>query len=96
VSGIPLGIFSESQYDHSEESLSVNDVVILFSDGITECMNEDEEEFGEDRLKQVLAANSEKSAHDISEVIVRTLDEFREEAPSSDDITLIVLKRLAV
>lgn len=93
VSGIPLGIFGESQYQDSEEPLSSDDVVILYSDGITECMNEDEEEFGEDRLKTVLAANSDKSAHDISEAIVRAVDAFREEAASSDDITLVVLKR---
>jgi len=95
VSGIPLGIFGDSQYEESEEALAVDDVVILYSDGITECMNENDDEFGDDRLKQVLSANSGKSAHDISEAIVRALDEFREEAPSSDDITLIVLKRLA-
>jgi serine phosphatase RsbU (regulator of sigma subunit)/pSer/pThr/pTyr-binding forkhead associated (FHA) protein len=93
VSGIPLGIFGESRYQDSEEPLSSSDVVILYSDGITECMNEDEEEFGEDRLKTVLASNSDKSAHDISEAIVHAVDVFREEAPSSDDITLVVLKR---
>ena len=93
VSGIPLGIFAESKYEDSEESLVPGDVVILFSDGITECMNDAEEEFGEDRLKEVLAANSDKSAHDISEAIVRAVDGFREEAPSSDDITLVVLRR---
>ena len=58
-------------------------------------MNEAEDEFGEARLKEVLAANSGRGAHDISEAIVRAVDEFREEAPSSDDITLIVLKREA-
>lgn len=93
VSGIPLGIFGESQYEDSEEILSPGDVVVLYSDGITECMNEDEEEFGDDRLKEVLVANPDKTAHDISEAIVRAVDEFREEAPSSDDITLVVLKR---
>jgi serine phosphatase RsbU (regulator of sigma subunit) len=56
-------------------------------------MNEDEDEFGEDRLKEVLAANADGNAHDISEAIVRAVDDFREEAPSSDDITLVVLKR---
>jgi serine phosphatase RsbU (regulator of sigma subunit) len=94
VSGIPLGIFGESHYEDSEETISTGDVVLLYSDGITECMNEDEDEFGEDRLKEVLIANSGKSAHDISEAIVHAVDGFREEAPSSDDITLVVLKRL--
>lgn len=56
-------------------------------------MNEDDDEFGEDRLKEVLVANSDRSAHDIGEAIVRAADDFREEAPSSDDITLVVLKR---
>ncbi len=93
VSGIPLGIFAETRYGDSEEPLSPGDVVVLYSDGITECMNNEENEFGEDRLKEVLAANSDRSAHDISEAIVRAADDFREEAPSSDDITLVVLKR---
>jgi len=91
--GIPLGIFAESQYEESEEPLFPGDVVLIYSDGITECMNEDDDEFGEDRLKEVLVANSDRSAHDIGEAIVRAADDFREEAPSSDDITLVVLKR---
>ena len=91
--GIPLGIFGESVYEDTEEPLAPGDVVVIYSDGITECMNERDEEFGEDRLKEVLAANTDKSAHDISEAIVRATDGFREEAPNSDDITLIVLKR---
>jgi sigma-B regulation protein RsbU (phosphoserine phosphatase) len=93
VSGIPLGIFGDTHYPDSEEVLSPDDVVLLYSDGITECMNEDEEEFGEDRLKMVLAASSSGSAHDVSEAVVRAVDEFRQEAASSDDITLVVLKR---
>jgi sigma-B regulation protein RsbU (phosphoserine phosphatase) len=93
VSGIPLGIFDHSNYQDSEEHLSPGDVIVLYSDGITECVNERDEEFGEDRLKKVIAANSERNAHDISEAIVRAADAFREDAPSSDDITLVILKR---
>ncbi len=94
VSGIPLGIFGESRYDEFEQPLSPGDVVILYSDGVTEAMNQSEQEFGDDRLRAVLASNSDKGAREISEAVVRAVDEFREDAPSSDDITLVVLKRL--
>jgi sigma-B regulation protein RsbU (phosphoserine phosphatase) len=71
------------------------DLVVLYSDGVTECMTKDGDFFGEERLKQILGEQHTRSAAEIAEAIVMAVDAFREEEPISDDMTLVVLKRTA-
>jgi serine phosphatase RsbU (regulator of sigma subunit)/pSer/pThr/pTyr-binding forkhead associated (FHA) protein len=93
VSGVPLGILPDMPYETTEFDLSPGGVLLVFSDGITESMNKDEDLFGEDRLKQVLADSAGMDAHGIRGAIFSAVDTFRQEVPYSDDMTLIVLKR---
>jgi serine phosphatase RsbU (regulator of sigma subunit)/pSer/pThr/pTyr-binding forkhead associated (FHA) protein len=93
VSGMPLGILPDIPYTTSEIGLSPGDVLLLYSDGISECMNEAGDLFGEDRLKAVLAGAVSGDAHSIRGAIFSAVDDFRQTRPYSDDMTLIVLKR---
>jgi sigma-B regulation protein RsbU (phosphoserine phosphatase) len=93
VSGIPLGIFTESKYEASEDHLDPGDVLLLYSDGVTECMNKAGDQFGEERLEEVLKEHAQKGAGEIRDAIASAVEGFREDHPSSDDMTLIVLKR---
>jgi serine phosphatase RsbU (regulator of sigma subunit)/pSer/pThr/pTyr-binding forkhead associated (FHA) protein len=93
VSGMPLGILPDIAYENSETTLEPGEVLLLYSDGITECMNRAGDLFGEDRLEQVLAKASQSDAHGIRGAIFSAVDTFRENEPYSDDMTLIVLKR---
>jgi sigma-B regulation protein RsbU (phosphoserine phosphatase) len=93
VSGMPLGILPNIHYQSSEARVEPGDVLLLYSDGITECMNRDGELFGEDRLKDVLSQSASGDAHAIRGAIFSAVDTFRENEPYSDDMTLIVLKR---
>jgi serine phosphatase RsbU (regulator of sigma subunit) len=93
VSGMPLGILPEIAYGTSEAELGPGDVLILYSDGITECMNGDGDMFGEERLEEVLAATASEDAQGIRGAIFSAVDQFRQDRPYSDDMTLIVLKR---
>jgi sigma-B regulation protein RsbU (phosphoserine phosphatase) len=93
VSGMPLGILPEIAYKTSETELGPGDVLILYSDGITECMNKDGDLFGEERLEQVLATTALEDAQGIKDAIFAEVDRFRQDQPYSDDMTLIVLKR---
>jgi sigma-B regulation protein RsbU (phosphoserine phosphatase) len=68
-------------------------VLLLYSDGISECMNEDGDLFGEERLKAVVADAVSGNAHSIRGAIFSAVDDFRQTRPYSDDMTLIVLKR---
>ncbi len=93
VSGVPLGIFAESSYETYTLKLESGDVLLLYSDGITECFNKRGELFGEPRLEKVLAESAHANARDIQAAILSAVDDFRQGAPYSDDRTLVVLKK---
>ncbi len=76
--------------------LELGDVVVLFSDGVTEATRQDvDEEFGEDRLAATLAELSRDSAKSIIEAINQRVHDFTNGAPPADDITLVVARRVS-
>ena len=93
VSGMPLGILPDIAYENYETALGPGEVLLLYSDGITECMNKAGDLFGEERLDRVLRESAHGDAHSIRGAIFSAVDTFRENEPYSDDMTLIVLKR---
>jgi sigma-B regulation protein RsbU (phosphoserine phosphatase) len=64
--------------------------MVLFTDGVTEACNSEDEEFGEDRLLEVLQENRSRSATEIQKKILQTVTEFSR-APWRDDATLLVV-----
>jgi len=97
ATGLILGILPMAVYQQGVCRLAPGDAVLLFSDGVTEAVRPDaDEEFGEERLAQVLAGLREQSADSIIACINQKVEEFTGGAPPADDITLVVAKRLAV
>ncbi len=92
--GVPLGIFPESSYQSHSTQLGSGDVLLLYSDGITECFDRTGELFGEDRLKKVFSSVGLNSAKDIQGSILTAVDDFRQGQPYADDRTLLILKKL--
>ena len=72
---------------------SINDVLVCFTDGITEAMNVDNKDFSKDRIIEILEKNAKLSAHEIGQKIITELEMFTKGTKIHDDITLIVLKR---
>lgn len=72
---------------------SINDVLVCFTDGITEAMNVDNKDFSKDRIIEILEKNAKLSAHEIGQMIMTELEMFTKGTKIHDDITLIVLKR---
>lgn len=72
---------------------SINDVLVCFTDGITEAMNVDNKDFSKDRIIEILEKNAKLSAHEIGQMIMSELEMFTKGTKFHDDITLIVLKR---
>ena len=93
ASGIPLGILPGTEYKAVEMPVVPGDVIALYSDGITECMNRKAEQFGEEQFLEILKANRAKKASEIIDAVLLAVDTFREEEPFSDDMTLVILKR---
>lgn len=92
VTGIPLGVLKEFELSELEIMVRPGDILLLYSDGITEAMNLNDQLFGLDRLKTLLKENYEEESDSIILKILDAVDNFCQGLPHSDDITLIVLK----
>lgn len=91
--GLILGLFPQARYESHTVSMRPGDVLVLFSDGVTEAMNPQDEEFEESRLIEVLRANRHRSASEIVEAITRSVSTFIAGAPAADDLTLVVVRK---
>jgi phosphoserine phosphatase RsbU/P len=92
--GPVLGIISIAPYGEQRANLAPGDLLVLYSDGVTEANNPDYDEFGEERFIRVLRENRARPAREILEAVTAALKEFTSGAPQADDITLVVAKRL--
>jgi sigma-B regulation protein RsbU (phosphoserine phosphatase) len=93
TSGGPvIGVFSDCVYEQETIQLERGDVLVAYTDGVTEALNPEGEEFGECRLERVLAASTRLSADEISSAIVERVRQWCGSAPQHDDLTFVVLK----
>jgi serine phosphatase RsbU (regulator of sigma subunit) len=93
LEGMPIGIMEGAEYLQAKVKLSRGDVVVLYTDGITEMRNSSKEEYGRLRLQRLLINNAHLDAAEITDKIVNDVDAFRGEVPPHDDMTVLVLKR---
>ena len=91
--GTVLGVMEDLSYQEDTVSLKSGDMLVIYSDGITETLNSHCEEFGEDRLIQMIRRSQNISALELIERILSAIDDFSGGAPQSDDRTLIVVRR---
>lgn len=92
LTGFPLGIFEEVQYDEWGVTLEVGDILVFHSDGIAETANAEGQFFGTTRLRRLIEQNHERAAPEIADLVLREVDWFTQNAPLVDDRTLVVLK----
>jgi len=90
--GIALGILDEIELELVELKLSPGDAVVFYTDGVTEATNEDDEEYGVERLKALIPGLLKLRASDMINAIVKDVTAFAGSRPQFDDITLVVLK----
>jgi sigma-B regulation protein RsbU (phosphoserine phosphatase) len=90
--GAPLGIIETEAYIDDSIKLSRGDSIVLYTDGVTEARNNIKEEFGEERLKEIIAKNHYASPLPMINAIKGELSKFVGNEPQHDDLTLIVLK----
>jgi serine phosphatase RsbU (regulator of sigma subunit) len=93
--GTMLGAFEQSTFEESVCALEPGDMLVAYSDGITEARNQEENEFGEEGLIGVLSRAKDRKAADVVEAIIEAALAFSGHG-QSDDMTLIVLKRSCV
>jgi serine phosphatase RsbU (regulator of sigma subunit) len=92
--GLPLGIMSDFDYQEGRAQLQPGDVLVAYSDGVTETQNPKGEEYGTHRLHEVVAQNIQRSAAGIRDKIEAALSAFAQGTAAVDDITLLIVKRV--
>ena len=94
--GLAIGLNDKGVFEKtlSEETIQTekDDILFFFTDGVTEMMNVHKMQFGEERIKKILIENADKSAEEIKERVLDTVQRFRADAPVNDDLSLVVLK----
>lgn len=88
--GCPIGLFSDWTYEEETISVSPEDLFVIYTDGITEAQNQENQEFGEDRLKQVILDHRTKPREDIQNRILAAVADFSLSAGQFDDQTVVI------
>lgn len=89
---VVLGAFDFADYHEHETRLRSGDVVVIYTDGVTEAVNTNNEMFGDERLEKLVRKSAALSAKEIKNRILEDLLGFTRGLPQGDDITMIVLK----
>jgi sigma-B regulation protein RsbU (phosphoserine phosphatase) len=90
--GTVVGMFTDSFYEKATLKMLHGDVLLLFTDGISEAMNLKDEEFGEERLARLVGAHLNLPVDELRDLILKEVDAFVGEAPQFDDCTLVVAR----
>jgi serine phosphatase RsbU (regulator of sigma subunit) len=92
LGGLPLGLLADATYDEETISLHPGDYVIFYTDGLNEAMNESEEVYGYDRLRDAISnAMPNLTPEEMIQHILRDVHVFVGDAEQYDDITVVVL-----
>ncbi len=91
--GIPLGWLEDFEYTDELIPIHKGDILVVFSDGISEAMNEREEEFEEENILDVIMKNLGASPQELTEKLLGVVQKHVDNAPQADDMTLLVIKR---
>lgn len=97
--GAAMGLLDPAIFRQSlrpyEGMISVGDVVLLYTDGVTEAQNKAGEEFGYQRIEDLLRKHASESAENIHNIIINAVQEFAADQPQHDDITILIIKKTA-
>ena len=91
--GLVLSFFEDAVYEEGHLTLAPGDRLVIYSDGITEAMDGDDEMFGEERLVELVASSATTTAADLADEVLGAVREHRGTCSQSDDITLVVVQR---
>lgn len=93
--GIAMGILPHMTYEEHETTLGAGDVVLIYTDGVTDAMNARDEHFGDERLADIIAANASRTASELVDAIKHAVLDYAGDGTQFDDVTLVALKRNA-
>jgi serine phosphatase RsbU (regulator of sigma subunit) len=92
VGGLLLGIFPEAVYESATITLNAGDVLLLYSDGVTEARSPDGEEFGEERLEAFVREHCALEPRALVKALIEYVQRFTDAAQLTDDVTVVVIR----
>ena len=88
-----LGAFTPVSYQSSPLHLHQGDILVVYSDGLTEARNQREEMFGEERLLKIIQQEAPSGSHAFQQKFLKAIEEFTQGMPQADDITFLVVEK---
>ncbi len=92
--GLALGVLEDSTYEERPLAVGHGDVVVLYTDGVSEAENESGEQFGPERIESIVRAHPEHDARELTQDIVAAVLDWAGERGLGDDLTLLVMRKL--
>jgi phosphoserine phosphatase RsbU/P len=92
----PVGLVPEAEYCTARVKLEPGDTLVLFSDGVTEAMDPQEDLFGMPRLVKLLAGHNETPLDELKRVVLEAVENFAHGTSQADDLTLLLIRYRAV
>jgi sigma-B regulation protein RsbU (phosphoserine phosphatase) len=91
--GMPLGILEEGSWEQKVVQLAPGDMLVLYTDGVTDAQDPEDKLYGEQRLLEVAQSNRGRAAQDVQDALMAHVCQFMGDAPQFDDITLAIVSR---
>ncbi|MBC8366525.1 serine/threonine-protein phosphatase, partial [bacterium] len=92
--GMLVGFMEEASYEDECLDVAAGDVIVAYSDGVTDAENPAEEQFGEERLIEVLQGAADLDPKEMLARVIEAVEAHAGEAPQFDDVTIVILKRM--
>jgi sigma-B regulation protein RsbU (phosphoserine phosphatase) len=93
--GIVLGMMADMKFETEKIQLEPGDRIVMFTDGVTEAVDKDDEEFGEARVQEIICQTKSEGAQVLLDRIIEDVQKFSHGMPQADDITMVVMKALS-
>lgn len=94
--GAAIGLIEEFEFDEESVTLAPGDITLLYTDGVTEAVNPHQEEFGQNRLADLLQERSDWPAQELVRAVRQRLQEFTQSQPLTDDTTIVAARATAL
>lgn len=94
ATGLPLGMFSSEQFSVTDFQMSAGDTILLYTDGVSEALDETGSEYGLERLRKLLAGNGGSSPKEVISNCLVELNRFKRSGVLADDLTLMAIQRV--
>ncbi|MBF8299785.1 MAG: adenylate cyclase [Acidobacteria bacterium] len=88
-----LGVFDCVSYPSRAFHLCKGDILVVYSDGLTDAQNQQEEMFGEERLLEIIREEAPSGSHALEQTFLKAIEEFTQGTPQTDDITFLVVEK---